>query len=193
MAVIRSVCADSAAHGSASVQMSTGWLRTGFPSLGSWAPYGLGTANQDMPGFVVLVNGAPYSGAQNWSAGFMPAAYQGTVFNATGDPILNLKPASGSGPGEQRRQLDFLSRLNEGHRAAEPCNNELAARIANYELAFRMQANAPAVVDLSQEDAKTLDLYGVEGHGRDRTAKFGRSCLMARRLVERGVRFVQIY
>ena len=175
--------------------MNTGYIRTGFPSLGSWAGYGLGTPNQNMPGFVVLVNGAPYSGAQNWGSGFMPAAYQGTVFNAGPDPVLNLQPASGISLDQQRRQLDLLGKLNGPMTAAEPANSELAARIANYELAFRMQANAPEVVDLAAEDPKTLELYGIEGDGKekDRTAKFGRSCLMARRLVERGVRFVEIF
>jgi hypothetical protein len=193
IAVVRSVCADSAAHGSASIQMNTGFLRPGFPSLGSWAVYGLGTLNQNMPGFVVLVNGAPYSGTQNWSSGFMPAAYQGTVFNHSGDPILNLRPASSASPEEQKRQLDLLASFNAAHRQHEPMNTELAARIANYELAFRMQASAPDVVDLSQESKATLEMYGLEGETRKETEKFGRSCLMARRLVERGVRFVQIY
>ncbi|WP_206292678.1 DUF1501 domain-containing protein [Humisphaera borealis] len=193
IAVVRSMTADSAAHGSASIQMNTGHIRPGFPSMGSWAAYGLGTLNQNMPAFVVLVNGAPYSGAQNWSAGFMPAAFQGTVFGATGDPILNLRPASGVSPEHQRRQIDLLTKLNEGHRQAEPLNTELAARIANYELAFRMQANAPEVIDFGQESPATLDQYGIEGDTKKETEKFGRSCLMARRLVERGVRFVQIY
>ncbi len=190
VAVIRSTVSDSAAHGSASLQMNTGYIRQGFPSLGSWTTYGLGAANQNMPGFVVLVSGAPYSGALNWNSGFMPAAYQGTVFNSTGDPILNLRAANSAPPEQQRQQIDMISQMNESHRAAEPDNSELAARISNYELAFRMQSHAPEVVDLSTETKSTLDLYGV---GDGKTEKFGRSCLMARRLVERGVRFVQLF
>ncbi|MDB5173429.1 MAG: hypothetical protein JWO87_3921 [Phycisphaerales bacterium] len=190
MAIVRSCCADSAAHGSASLQMNTGYLRQGFPSLGSWMNYGLGTVNQNMPGFVVLVNGAPYSGTTNWGSGFMPAAYQGTVFNTAGEPILNLSPAAKVTAAEQRQQLDLLAQLNESSRAAEPDNSELAARIANYELAFRMQSAAPAVVNLGEETTDTNRLYGV---GEGQTDRFGKSCLMARRLVERGVRFVQLY
>jgi len=190
MAIIRGTVADSAAHGSASLQMNTGMVRQGFPSLGSWSLYGLGSRNQNMPGFVVLVNGAPYSGALNWSAGFMPAAYQGTVFNTTGDPILNLKSATGTSLDQQRQQINLISKLNQGFGAAEPDNSELSARIANYELAFRMQAAAPEVVDLAQETPSTKALYGLT---EPTTEKFGRSCLMARRLVERGVRFVQLF
>lgn len=190
MAIIRSTVSDSAAHGSASLQMNTGMVRQGFPSMGSWATYGLGSVNQDMPGFVVLVNGAPYSGALNWSSGFMPAAYQGTVFNTTGDPILNLRPTSGAPLAQQREQIDLISKFNEAQRATEPDNTELAARIANYELAFRMQSHAPEAVDFAQESQHTLAQYGI---GQAKTEKFGRSCLMARRLVERGVRFVQLF
>src|SRR4051812_5522057 len=146
MAILRGMHADSAAHGAASLQMNTGFIRQGFPSLGSWSTYGLGSANQNMPSFVVLVNGAPYGGAENWSSGFMPSAFQGTVSNPPGDPILNLKPASGAMPDEQRRQLDLLSKLDAGYRATEPANSELAARLSNYELAYRMQAAAPEVV-----------------------------------------------
>ena len=190
VAVLRGTCADSAAHGAASLQMNTGHIRTGHPSLGSWAVYGLGSANENMPGFVVLANGAPYSGAQNWSSGFMPAAYQGTVFDGAGEPIANLRNARGVSRDRQRRQLDLLDTFNREHLACEPDNGELAARIANYELAFRMQAEAPGVVDLGDESLETNELYGV---GRPETNDFGRSCLLARRLVERGVRFVQLY
>lgn len=190
IAVIRSTTADSAAHGAASLQMNTGHVRQGFPSLGSWATYGLGSENENMPGFVVLVNGAPYSGAQNWSAGFMPSAYQGTVFNTSGDAVANLQPARGTTPGSQRRQLDLLAKFNSAHQASVAPNSELAARIEAYELAFRMQANAPEVVDTKGESDATKELYGIGGKQTD---KFGKSCLLARRLVERGTRFVQIY
>jgi hypothetical protein len=190
LAIIRSTTADSSAHGSASLQMNTGHLRQGLPSMGSWATYGLGSVNSNMPGFVVLVNGAPYSGATNWSAGFMPAEYQGTVFNITGDPISNLASTKGVTPTEQRRRLDLLAQLNASHLQSCPMNDELAARIESYELAFRMQSHAPEAVDFAKESEATKSLYGI---GAGETDRFGRSCLMARRLVERGVRFVQIY
>ncbi|MFT5412041.1 MAG: hypothetical protein ACI9NC_004778, partial [Verrucomicrobiales bacterium] len=175
VALIRSTTADSAAHGAASLQMNTGFVRQGFPSLGSWASYGLGTENQNMPGFVVLVNGAPYSGSQNWSAGFMPSAYQGTVFNTTGDAVANLNPARGTSADAQRRQLDLLAKFNRSHQASVTPNSELAARIEAYELAFRMQANAPEVVDTKDESDATRELYGIGGKQTD---KFGKSCLL---------------
>jgi hypothetical protein len=190
VAVIRATVSDSAAHGSASIQMNTGVIRQGYPSIGSWATYGLGSLNQNMPGFVVLVNGAPYSGALNWGSGFMPAAFQGTVFNTTGDPILNLNPSTNISLNQQRRQIDLLNKFNEAGRGAEPDNSELAARISNYELAYRMQTHAPDVVNLGEENPATQALYGI---GQPQTDKFGKSCLMARRLVERGVRFVQLF
>ncbi len=190
IAVIRSTTADSAAHGTASLQMNTGFVRQGFPSLGSWATYGLGTENRNMPGFVVLANGAPYSGAQNWSSGFMPSAYQGTVFKTAGDAVSNLKPANGASRESQRMQLDLLGKFNANHLDALPPNSELAARIEAYELAYRMQAHAPDVVTTSDETEATKELYGIGGKETD---KFGKSCLLARRLVERGTRFVQLY
>ena len=190
LAVIRSTHADSSAHGSASLQMNTGYVRQGFPCLGSWSTYGLGTENANMPGFVVLVNGAPYAGAQNWSSGFMPSAYQGTVFHGSGDPVRNLRPSRGFSQGEQLRQLDLLSQLNEWHRAGDQTNSELAARIASYELAYRMQSHAPEAIDIGTETQSTKELYGI---GQGRTDRFGKNCLLARRLVERGVRFVEIF
>jgi hypothetical protein len=192
LAVIRSCHTDSHAHGSALVAMNTGKTFIGRPSLGSWAVYGLGTENQDLPGYVVLLDhrGGPISGQPNWSSGFMSAAYSGTLFRPIGDPILDLR-----GPGHidikaQRAQLDLLSKLNHEHLAARPGGQELAARISSYELAFRMQAATPEAVDLAQEPARILEEYGV---GRMPTDEFGRNCLIARRLVERGVRFVQLY
>jgi hypothetical protein len=192
LAVIRSTYADSFAHGSGLLQMNTGFLRQGYPCLGSWVSYGLGTLNQNLPAFVVLLDhrGGPIGGPPNWSSGFMPAAYQGTQFRTSGDPILYLKPPDGTTPAQQRQQLDLLSRLNRMHQQASPDNTELAARIASYELAFRMQAHAPEAVDLAQESAETKRLYGLDN---PRTERFGRRCLLARRLVERGVRFVQVY
>lgn len=192
LCVIRSMWADSFAHGSALIQMNTGSLFQGKPCLGSWTTYGLGTENRDLPAFVVLLDprGGPIGGAPNWSAGYMPATYQGTQFRTTGDPILNLSPRAPQTRQEQRSQLDFLGQLNESHRAARAHESELAARINSYELAYRMQSSAPDAVDLSREPDEVKDLYGLNDKA---TADFGRKCLMARRLVERGVRFVQVY
>ena len=192
LAVIRSTYADSFAHGSGLLQMNTGQLRQGHPCLGSWVNYGLGTENQDLPGFVVLLDprGGPISGPPNWGAGYMPATYQGTRFRSQGDPILFLEQPEGVTDSEQRRQLDLLGRLHELRRAPGPENDELEARIASYELAFRMQQSAPEAVDLASETAATRKLYGLD---EPMTEKFGRNCLIARRLVERGVRFVQVY
>jgi hypothetical protein len=190
LAVIRSCHTDSHAHGSALVQMNTGKTFIGRPSLGSWAVYGLGTANKDLPGYVVLMDkrGGPISGQPNWSNGFMSSDYSGTLFRPTGDPILDLRgplPAKA-----QREQLDLLAKLNQEHLDARPGGKELAGRIESYELAYRMQSAAPEAVDLTKESKKTLDLYGV---GQQPTDEFGRNCVIARRLVERGVRFVQLY
>ncbi len=190
LAVIKSCHTDSHAHGSALVAMNTGSVFIGRPSLGSWVVYGLGSVNQNLPGYVCILDkrGGPISGQPNWSSGFMPANYQGTLFRPTGDPVLDLR-----GPverGTQRQQLDFLARLNQQHLDRRPGGQELAARIQSYELAYRMQAEVPDAVDLSKEDPRTLELYGV---GKEPTHEFGRNALIARRLVERGVRFVQLY
>ena len=192
MAVIRSCHTDTHAHGSALVQMNTGKPLIGRPSLGSWVVYGLGTENQDMPGYVVLLDkrGGPIGGQPNWSSGFMPASFQGTLFRPVGNPILDLAVPVDLGRDGQRRQLDLLAALNDEHMRSRPGGTELAARAASYELAYRMQAEAPAAVDLGAETAATLDAYGVN---QEPTAEFGRNCLIARRLVERGVRFVQLY
>ena len=190
LAIIRSTKADSAAHGAASLQMNTGFVRQGHPCLGSWANYGLGSSNNNMPGFVVLVNGAPYSGAQNWSSGFMPSGHQGTVFKTSGTPVPNLNPAMNRSLETHRDQLDLLATWNREHQSHLPVNSELAARIEAYELAYRMQAHAPEAVDLSGETDHTRKLYGI---GEGEADRFGKSCLMARRLVERGTRFVQLY
>jgi hypothetical protein len=192
LALLRSCHTDSHAHGSALVAMNTGSTFIGKPSLGSWAVYGLGTENQNLPGYVVILDnrGGPISGQPNWASGYMPSTFQGTLFRPVGDPVLDLR-----GPGHisrdvQREQLDLLAQLNEQHLAARPGGSELAARVASYELAFRMQAEVPEAVDLNEETPETLELYGV---GRQPTDEFGRNCLVARRLVERGVRFVQLY
>src|SRR6266849_2626416 len=192
MAIIRSTYADSFAHGSGLLQMNTGFLQQGYPSLGSWVTYGLGTMNQNLPAFVVMLDqrGGPITGPPNWSCGFMPATYQGTQFRTSGDPILNLRPPAGTTSSQQRNELDLLGRLNQMYGETAPENSELAARIASYELAFRMQASAPEAVDLAQESTETQKLYGLDN---PLTEKFGRRCLLARRLVERGVRFVEVY
>jgi hypothetical protein len=192
LAVIRGTYADSFAHGSGLLQMNTGFLRQGYPSLGSWVTYGLGTVNQNLPAFVVLLDqrGGPITGPPNWGSGFMPAAYQGTQFRTAGDPILNLTPPAGTSAWQQRNELDLLGRLNVLHGPAGADESEVAARIASYELAFRMQAHAPEAVDLSRETEQTRREYGLDS---PQTEKFGRRCLLARRLVERGVRFVQVY
>lgn len=192
LAVIRSCHTDSHAHGSALVAMNTGKTFIGRPSLGSWAVYGLGTENQSLPGYVVILDkrGGPIGGQPNWSAGFMPSTYAGTLFRPVGDPILDLSGPSHIDTAVQREQLDLLAKLNHEHLAARPGGEDLAARINSYELAFRMQAEAPEAVDLTQETAATLEMYGV---GKSPTDEYGRNCLVARRLIERGVRFVQLY
>ncbi|WP_422930594.1 DUF1501 domain-containing protein [Singulisphaera sp. PoT] len=192
MAIVRSMYADSFAHGSAMLQMNSGSVFQGKPCLGSWVTYGLGTENRDLPSFVVLLDprGGPIGGAPNWGAGFMPATYQGTQFRTQGDPVLNLSPRAPVTRDEQRTQLDYLAKLNATHQQTRAHESELSARIASYELAYRMQAQAPEAIDLTRESAETKSLYGMDD---PKSADFGRKCLMARRMVERGVRFVQVY
>ena len=192
LAVIRSMYADSFAHGGGLLQMNTGYLRQGFPSVGSWVTYGLGSENQNLPGYVVLLDhrGGPIAGSPNWGSGFMPASFQGTQFRTSGPPIIDLAAPAGRSVTSQRQQLELLGTLNREHLKGRPDESELAARIASYELAFRMQSTAPEAVDLSQESEATQTLYGLNDPA---TEKFARRCLTARRLVERGVRFVQVY
>jgi membrane-anchored protein YejM (alkaline phosphatase superfamily) len=159
--------------------------------MGSWVTYGLGSPNQNLPGFIVLPEVSyPQGGAANWSNGFLPAHYQGTPLRAKGSPILDLEPMKGVTRDHQRENLDLLARLNKAHAAEHPLHDDLTARMEAYELAFRMQMQVPGILDMTQEDARTLDLYGI---GREPTDGFGRRCLLARRLVEEGVRFVQLY
>jgi hypothetical protein len=192
MAVLRSVYGSSNDHVQAHYLIATGTVRMGFPSVGSWVTYGLGTENQNLPAFVVIYDarGGPFGGPANWSAGFMPAAYQGTVFRASENPIIDLKPPAYVTPDEQRARLDLLGRLNAIDFEKHPSSSELAARISSYELAYRMQGCAPEAVDVNRESEATRKLYGLD---QKTTEPFGRQCLMARRLVERGVRFVQLY
>jgi hypothetical protein len=192
LAFIHSMTADSPIHGSAMLMMNSGRVLSGHPCLGSWVNYGLGSVNEDLPGFVVMLDprGGPISGARNWSSGYMPATYQATLMRSQGNPILDLKPPGEIAGAPQRRLLDTLRQYNEQHLAMRPDNSHLAARIASYELAYRMQSTAPEAVDLGQETLATQELYGLND---PRTEKFGKQCLLARRLVERGVRFIQIY
>ena len=192
LAIVNSCHADSHAHGSALVAMNTGKTFIGRPSLGSWCVYGLGTANQSLPAYVVMLDkrGGPISGQPNWASGFISSAFEGTLFRPEGNPILDLQGPPHLRGEAQRRQLDFLANLNEQHLRDRPGGRELAARIQSFELAYRMQSAAPEAVDLTQEDQRTLNAYGV---GQQPTDEFGRNCVIARRLVERGVRFIQLY
>ncbi|MFO0915763.1 MAG: DUF1501 domain-containing protein [Pirellulales bacterium] len=192
IAFLHSMTADSPIHGSAMLMMNSGKILSGSPTLGSWVNYGLGTVNQNLPGYVVMLDpkGGPISGAKNWASGYMPATYQGTTFRSKGAPILDLQPPAGMSRELQRELIDTVQLANHRHLATRSDNSELAARIASYELAYKMQESAPEAVDLSQESAQTLEMYGVN---KDRTRDFGTRCLLARRLVERGVRFVQLY
>lgn len=192
IAFIRSMHCISNDHAPALYQMNTGSIQTGYPSLGSWVTYGLGTENQSLPGFVVFTDprGGPIGGAPNWGNGFMPASFQATPFRPAGDPIVDLRPPQDMTPERQRKWLDFMGKLNEEHWKKNPADSELAARIESYELAFRMQTSAVEAVDLEKESAAIRKLYGAD---EQPTEYFGRQCLMARRLVERGVRMVQIY
>jgi len=192
IAFIHSMYAESPIHGSAMLMMNSGRILSGSPSMGSWITYGLGSVNENMPGYVVMLDktGGPISGPKNWSSGYMPAAYQGTVVRADGTPIHDLKLPPDMTEATQRRMLDRLREKNQEHLATRADNTELAARIAGYELAYKMQQHAPEAVDFAQETAATQKLYGID---EERTADFGKKCLLARRLVERGVRFIQIY
>jgi len=192
LTVIRSCWADSVNHPQAVYQMNSGSILMGKPSLGSWVSYGLGTENHDLPAFVVLPDpgGGIKGGPPAYGAGFLPASHQGTLMRSGSSPIIDLEPARGLSRGTQRRTLDLIAKLNARHFAERSDDSDLAARIESYELAFRMQSAAPEAVDLSQETDETKRLYGLD---RKETAEFGTRCLLARRLVERGVRFVQLY
>ncbi len=192
LAVIRSCQADGLNHVGSICQMNTGSILGGRPSLGAWSLYGLGSECDNLPGFVVMLDGLdePPGGNRNWSTGFMPGTYQGTKFRDAKMPILHVAPPGAADPERQRAKLDFIQQLNRQHHSQRPGDDDLEARIAAYELAYRMQAAAPEAVDLATETAETKHLYGLD---RKETAQNGRNCLLARRLVERGVRFVQLY
>ena len=192
LCVVRSLHTDTAAHASGCIQLNTGSVQIGKPCLGSWLSYGLGSLNDSLPSFVVMTDprGGPIGSASNWTAGFMPAAFQGTLFRSQGTPLLDLATPPGVTPGTQRDGLDLLARLNQEHLRTRPGDSELSARIASYELAYRMQTTASDVVRIDREGARTRSLYGLDNA---RTADFGRKCLITRRLLESGVRFIQLY
>ncbi len=194
MAFIHSGFTESNNHSPALFAMNCGVPRMGFPCVGSWVTYGLGSESQNLPAFVVMSDpkgrGLPKGHAANWSAGFLPGVYQGTHLKPTGDPIDNLQRPAALTDAAQRQQLDFLKQANQLHLQHHPADAELAARIESFELAYRMQSAAPEALDLAAEPKHIQDLYGI---GREECDHFARQCLTARRLVERGVRFIQIY
>ena len=189
---VKSARCASNNHAPALLHLNTGRPQVGYPSTGSWLSYGLGSEAADLPGYVVMYDwrGGPIAGPQNWGAGFLPGEHQGVPLRATGSPILNLGLPDGQTPARQRAQLDLLAELNTLHADARPGDDALRARIASYELAWRMQTAAPEAIETTGESAETQRLYGLD---RDVTRFFGTQCLIARRLVERGVRFVQLY
>ena len=192
LAVIRSCWSNGINHAGGVCSMNTGSPIAGRPSLGAWVNYGLGSVNDNLPAFVVMqdTSSQVVNGARNWGTGFMPAVYQGTRFNTSGTPISNLSRPEREDSEAQNRKLKLLDSLNARHASSRRQQSELEARIAGYELAFRMQSSAPEAVDLAAESAATQSLYGMDAKT---TRTFGRQCLLARRLVERGVRFVQLY
>ena len=188
LAFVRGIKTDNQNHGPSTLHVTTGSQFPGSPSVGSWVSYGLGSENRDMPGYVVIQDprGAPVNGAAVWANGYLPASYQGTLVRSEGTPILNLDRAEGVSVRQQRKEFDVLARLNNRHLSRRSEDTELAARINAWELAFRMQSEAPQLVDLSGETPATQQLYGLNDPA---TAGFGRQCLLARRLVESGVRY----
>ena len=187
---VRSFYTESVVHAPAMYQVHTGRILMGFPSMGSWVTYGLGSESENLPAYVVMPQpeGTPEGGTPCWGSGFLPAVHQGTLLRSGPSPILNLKPPAGVTPERQRATLDLLQKMNDLD--TEPADSEMAARISSYELAFRMQRSAPEAVDLTKESESTRRMYGLD---KKRTLDFGTRCLLARRMVERGVRFVQIY
>ncbi len=185
---VRSFQTDSVVHAPAMYHVHSGRILMGFPSLGAWVTYGLGSESENLPAYVVMPQpeGTPEGGTPCWGPGFLPAVHQGTVFRSGANPIMHLK--SPVAPDRQRRTLDLLQKMNQMD--TEPLDSEMAARISSYELAFKMQTSAPEAVDFSGESAATKSLYGLD---EDRTREFGGRCLLARRLIERGVRYIQIY
>jgi len=190
LAVIRSCFHEGFSHSQAQFLINNGWPRIGRPSLGAWVLYGLGSESRDLPGFVVLLEGGVRSGPTVYGQGFLPAAYQGTTFRTGANPVLNLSRPPGMKPEQQRDLLDTLRAMDEQHLATRNHDSDLAARMKSYELAFRMQMSAPEATDISGESDATKRLYGLDNPA---SQDFGGRCLLARRLVERGVRFVQVW
>lgn len=192
LAVIRSCWTNGINHSGGVCQMNTGTPLAGRPSLGAWVNYGLGTENQNLPAFVVMTDNKSQvtNGPRNWGTGFMPSSFQGTKLDTGAEPIANLNNPKGISVERQRKKLDLLGDINAEHQELRPFQTDLEARIKSYELAFRMQAKAPEAIDLESETEATQKLYGLDDA---RTEAYGRNCLLARRLVERGVRFVQLY
>ena len=192
LTVIRSMVSKSSNHTPATFQMNSGFSMNGFPCMGAWLSYGLGTENQDLPTFVVLPDprGLPAGGSINWTSGFLPATHQGVAFRSTGEPIVDLYPPKEVSPDRRRLSLTVLEAMNREFEAANPGDSALAARIRSYELAGRMQASIPEVIGFDGEPPEIRALYGLD---RPESAGFARNCLLARRLLERGVRFVQLY
>jgi hypothetical protein len=190
LAIVRSVTTEVFNHAPAKVFMNTGTAQFGRPSMGSWVTYGIGSESRDLPGFVVLQSGprGPRGGSPLWGSGFLPTAHQGVPFRSQGDPVLNLTSPEGITPSRQRQSLDALRDLNLRH-LAEQGDPEIATRVAAYEMAYRMQTHAPAALDIASEKPEMLERYGA----KPGKASFANNCLLARRLVERGVRFVQLY
>lgn len=191
LCVYRGCQAESLNHPEALLHMNTGSRLGGDPAFGAWSTYGLGSVNQNLPGYVVMTELAlPQAGSTNWSNGFLPAYFQGTRLRPEGSPILDLEPPKHRSRAHQRRALDALAALNQDHLQRHPEHSDLAARMESYELAYRMQTAVPDIIDLKSEPQHVRDMYGLE---RKETSAFGRQCLMARRLVQEGVRFVQIF
>jgi hypothetical protein len=191
LCVYRGCQADSLNHPEALLHMNTGSRLGGDPALGSWLNYGLGSVNQNLPGYVVMTELAmPQAGPANWTNGFLPAHFQGTRLRSTGSPILDLNAPAYKTRDHQRKALDQLAKLNAQHAERHPEHKDLSARMETYELAYRMQTAIPGIVDIDREPERVREAYGLE---RKETAKFGKQCLMARRLVEEGVRFVQVF
>jgi len=187
----RGLQVESVNHPTANYHVNTGNRFGGDPAIGSWVNYGLGTENTDLPGFVVLPElSHPQGGPSNWANGFLPTSYQATALRPKGSPLLDIHPPAGVTRTQQRRNLDFLAKLNDRHAKRHPQHEELSARMRNYELAFRMQMQVPEIMSIDKETEQTKAMYGV---GKEPTDDFARRCLLARKLVEKGVRFVQLY
>lgn len=192
MTLIRSVTTESVDHESALRLIHSGKFQASYPTWGSWVSYGLGTVNENLPAYVVLTDpsGMPVDNVRNWTSGWLPAEYQGTTFRSGDSPVPNLSTPQDITPSARRRQLSFLKQLNSEHLQQYPGNSELEARIADFEIAARMQTAVPELLDLSQEDQATRQMYGLDNPV---TAEYGARCIIARRLIERGVRFVQLF